>query len=134
MGELQTLILAAHLLKMERRDVTQNLFWESERENLDTRLLCMDIKSLSTVALTSSSDVLAKKSTSHAAASTVVLNLYGAVFRVISTDVKSCLIERTKPAGEILRKGCVCAGKVVLGTLRNGRNYLCKMSKAEKNI
>ena len=121
---------------MERRDVTQNLFWESEREYLDTRLLCMDIKSLSTVSLTSSSDVLDKKKpiTFNAAASSVVLNLYGAVFHVISTVVKSCLIERTKPAGEILRKGCVCAEKVVLGTLRNSRNYLWKMSKAEKNI
>lgn len=44
MGELQALLLAAHFLKTERRDVTQNLFWELEREYLDTRLLCMYIK------------------------------------------------------------------------------------------
>lgn len=135
MGELQALLLAAHFLKTERRDVT--LLGSGER--IFGHSLALHVyQNLSTVSLTSSSVVLAKKNhTFNAAASIVMLNLYGAVFCVMSTVVKSCLIERIKRACEILRKGRVCAEKVVLGRhplLGKSRNYLWKMRKAEKNI
>lgn len=135
MGELQALLLAAHFLKTERRDVT--LLGSGER--IFGHSLALHVyQNLSTVSLTSSLVVLAKKkNTFNAAASIVMVNLYGAVFCVISTVVKSCLIERIKRACEILRKGRVCAEKVLLGRhplLGKSRNYLWKMRKAEKNI